>query len=189
MNITLLRHGKPEFELAGNVRACDLSDFARSYDLSGITGNPPSEVIDLTKKHKIVVCSDLPRSLQSAKALGVAEVHSASSVFTETSIPHFDNGSIKLPISLWVLLLRSLWYVGFSRNGESLSAAKNRAKLAAQELISLAKQFDKVLLVGHGLINYFIAKELLSNNWLGPSSPGRKYWEYGVYRYSATYAT
>jgi len=183
MQITLLRHGKPEFELTGSARACDLPEMARSYDLSGISDSPPNDVVTVAKRHNIVVCSDLPRSQQSANALGVAEVHSTTSLFNETGIPHFSNGSIKLPLNVWLILLRSLWFFGFSQNGESLTAAKQRGKLAAQELIKLAENNERVLLVGHGFINYFIAKELLSNNWSGPAQPGRNYWEYGIYRY------
>ena len=185
MQITLLRHGKPEFELTGNVKACDLSQIAKSYDLSGITGTPPKEAIALTQNHNLVVCSDLPRSLQSAEALGIPEVHLTDALFSETGIPHFSKGSVTLPLSAWVILLRAMWLFGFSKNGESFSAAKERARNASQKLIQLAEQYEKVLLVGHGFINHFIAKELLANNWTGPSRPGSKYWEYSIYKYNA----
>ena len=49
MLITFLRHGKPEFELTGNVRSCELSVIAKSYDLSGIGGVPPKDAIEQTK--------------------------------------------------------------------------------------------------------------------------------------------
>jgi hypothetical protein len=42
------------------------------------------------------------------------------------------------------------------------------------------------MLVGHGFINYFIAKELLSRDWAGPLKPGSNYWQYGEYTYIAT---
>jgi len=183
MQITLLRHGKPEFELTGTARACDLNEIARSYDLCGITDKPPSETVMAAKKHKVVVCSVLPRSLQSANALGFTKIHSATSLFNETSIPHFSQGSVKLPINIWIVLLRILWLCGFSKNGESITSAKQRGKLAAQELIKLAERNERVLLVGHGLINHFIAKELLDNDWIGPKRSGRNYWEYSIYRY------
>ncbi len=186
MQITLLRHGKPEFELAGNVRACELHEIAKSYDLSGIIGVPPKEAISLAKMQHIVVCSNLPRSLQSAKALGVTEVHSATPIFREASIPYFSNSSIKFPISVWIVVLRGLWFLGFSKNGESLFATKERAKKATQELIQMAEQFENILLVGHGFINHFIAKELLSQNWTGPKKPASEYWNYSVYQYNAT---
>jgi len=183
MKITLLRHGRPEFQLAGNVKARDLGKIVTSYDMSGIVGDAPNDAIELTKEHNIIVCSDLHRSRQSTVALGVAEVYLATPLFNETIVPHFTSGSIKLPIGVWILVLRALWYMGYSRNGESLTATKERAKYAAQELIKLAQQFDRVLLVGHGFFNFFIARELLSNSWLGPAQPGRNYWGYGVYQY------
>jgi len=38
-----------------------------------------------------------------------------------------------------------------------------------------------VILVGHGLMNRLIAKQLRYKHWQGPASPGKKYWKYGVY--------
>jgi len=185
MKITLLRHGEPEFKLSGKVKACDLGAIAKAYDVTGIVGNAPDDAVVLSKEHNVVVCSSLPRSLQSAEALGVVDVHLASSLFNETSVPYFTAGSLTLPIGVWVFILRILWYFGFSRNGESLAATKERAKQAAHKLLKLAAEFESVLLVGHGFINYFIAKELLANNWQGPSNSGRNYWAFGVYRYTA----
>jgi hypothetical protein len=83
------------------------------------------------------------------------------------------------------VLLRYMSVFGFSQNGESLSMAKKRAQVAASALIDIAHVHGSVLLVGHGFINYFLAKELLSRNWAGPSKPGGGYWEYGVYQYHA----
>jgi len=181
VKITLMRHGKPEFELSGRVSASELSGIAKSYDMSGIVDSPPKESLNLVGRHNIIVSSDLPRSRQSTASLGVSEVHSADALFRETSIPHFNNGSLKLPMSSWLIILRCMWFCGYAQNGEAFLAAKARAKEAAQFLITLAKEFNSVLLVGHGFINYFIAKELLSENWVGPSRPGKRYWEYGVY--------
>ena len=83
-------------------------------------------------------------------------------------------------------LLRGLWFLGFSKNTESISVAKSRAKQASEKLIELAAEYQSVLFVGHGFLNHYIAKELLANNWIGPSSPGKKYWEFGAYRCAKT---
>lgn len=45
----------------------------------------------------------------------------------------------------------------------------------------LAQENEKVILVGHGLMNRLIAGNLRRNNWQGPTSPGKKYWEFGIY--------
>lgn len=184
MRITILRHGKPDFEWGRIVKGKEIRNLAKSYDSAGVIGSPSQESTNLSKYHNIVVCSDIPRSLQSAEAIGATNIHLSDPVFREMNIPYFDNISIKLPVQLWGVILRGLWFLGFSKNTESIFTAKNRAKLASQKLIELASQHESVLFVGHGFINHYIAKNLLANDWSGPSSPGRKYWEFGVYEYN-----
>lgn len=187
MEITLIRHGKPTFELRGNAQSKEIGDIVRNYNLSGITGEPP-----IASKHKVIscnvaVCSDFTRSIESAKALGFNNIHLTDPVFREVAMPYFAKGSFTMPVSAWSILFRSLSVFGFSNNGESLSMAIKRARIAALTLIEISQTHESVLLVGHGFMNYFIAKELLSRNWRGPSQPGRNYWEYGKYIYYATY--
>ena len=183
MQITILRHGKPEFEWGRSVKGDELRSLEKAYDTAGIIGKPPQKSENLAAQHNYIVCSDLPRSLQSAKAIGATTIHLSAPVFREMNIPYFDNVSIKLPIKLWAVMLRGLWFLGFSKNAESISLAKNRAKIASKKLVELAAKHQSVLFVGHGFLNHYIAKELLANNWLGPVNPGKNYWEFGVYRY------
>ena len=181
MRIVLLRHGKPSFELKGNIRGMDLGGLAKSYELSGIIGNPPIESISVVQGSPVFVCSHLTRSIESAKALGCSEAHIKDPLFDETPIPHFNGGRLPMPVTAWIVLLRIMWLFGFSRNGESLIDAKRRAKKAAERLIELAAAHQNVLLVGHGFINHFIAQELKRRGWIGPSKPGSGFWGYGIY--------
>ncbi|MBS3935592.1 MAG: hypothetical protein KGZ43_05415 [Sulfuritalea sp.] len=105
MRITLLRHGKPVFELKGNVRGKDLGMIAKSYDMSGIVGSPPRETVTAIQGNHVVVCSHLVRSVESAKALGCSEAHVIDPLFCETAIPHFGSGSVPLPVKVWIVLL------------------------------------------------------------------------------------
>jgi broad specificity phosphatase PhoE len=186
MRITLLRHGKPAFDLKGNVRAKDLGTIARSYDLSGIAGPPPRETVAALQGNHLIVCSHLVRSVESAQALGFSKIHVKDPLFCETAMPHFRSGCVSLPVSVWIVVLRILWLFGFSRNGESLINARMRARQAAARLVELAEEHHKVLLVGHGFINHFIAKELKKSGWLGPPKPGNGFWGYGVYERAIT---
>jgi len=180
--ITLIRHGEPEFELKGKARSRDIKEIIKNYDLSGISEAPPVGAKVKAVTCNVAVCSDFNRSIESAKALGFKDIHKIDPVFREVATPHFKSGSFKMSVSAWGVLLRSMSVFGFSRNGESLSMAKKRAEVAASALIEISHAYESVLLVGHGFINYFIAKELLSRNWVGPSKPGGSYWEYGVYQ-------
>jgi broad specificity phosphatase PhoE len=185
MQIILLRHGKPAVELSGRARAKDLASIAKAYDASGIIDRPQPETLAELRHANYVVCSDLPRSVESAHALGFGHLHVADSLFRESALPHFDSSSIELPITAWVMVCRLLWLAGFSQNGEAYSVAKCRARQAANRLIDLAEAHGNVLLVGHGLMNFLIAQQLRANGWRGPAKPGKRFWEYGVYECGA----
>lgn len=183
VRITILRHGRPDFDWERAAKGSDFRSLENAYDSAGVVGIPPEESLNLVDYHNFVVCSHLPRSVQSAKALGANTIHLASPVFREMNLPYFDHISITLPIKLWVIIYRSLWFLGFSRNTESISIAKARAKVASTKLVELAATHQSVLFVGHGFLSHYVAKELLANNWMGPRSPGKKYWEFGTYEY------
>ena len=179
--ISLLRHGRPSYELSGRFSASELSTVAKKYDQSGIADKPPEAAKQMAGQHAYVISSDLPRSIESALQLGFTEIHHSSPLFREVAIPHFDRGSISMHIDTWVIVLRILSLFGYSRNGESIKIARQRARQATLELIQLAHTHTSILLVGHGFMNYFIAKELLSQNWQGPNKVGKDYWAYSTY--------
>lgn len=181
MQITLLRHGRPSFELKGTLSASQLRDTKATYDTSSIIDTPDQGAVDHATSHNITVCSHLPRSISSARALGIDEIHTTDSLFREADLPHFDHGRLKLPANGWVTLLRLLSLFGYAKNGESLRDTRRRAADAAHQLIELATAHQSVLLIGHGFINIFIAKVLLAEKWQGPSRPGSDYWARSVY--------
>lgn len=129
----------------------------------------------------MALCSDLPRSRQSAQALGFGENPVADALFGEAQLPHFRHGRIRLPAAVWLTVLRLLWLAGFSRNGESYAAAKRRARSAAQRLIDLVYVHGSVALVGHGVMNHLIGRELRAQGWRCCLRPGKDYWAYAVY--------
>ena len=182
MEIILLRHGKPKIELSGKISPVDFKQLVTVYAESDIQDNPPEHLKEQFTSH-YVVCSHLQRSLHSAKKLGCEEIHLSDQLFAETDIPFYEQINIKLPVIAWLVLFRIMWLFGFNKNGESFTQAKIRAENAALKLIALAEENEKVVLVGHGVMNRLIARQLRLNNWQGPTSPGRKYWEYGCYKY------
>ncbi len=185
MRITLLRHGKPSFALKGCIQGRHLRGVARLYDLSGVEGAPPDEAVAAVAGGRFVVCSHLKRSIESAKALGYHDIDISDPLFCESAIPHFRGGSIPMPIGIWVVFLRLIWMFGFSRNGESLIKARSRAREAALRLVQFAEAHQNVVLIGHGFINHFIAKELRRIGWLRTSRPGKGYWGYHRFERSA----
>ena len=179
--IVLMRHGRPAVVLSGRLEAAGLGPLAKAYQASGIVDTPATETSEMVQNFGIIFCSSLPRSRQSARALGVGDRAVADPLFDEARLPYFGGGRVRLSVGLWLTVLRWLWLAGFSRNGESFVAAKLRARLAATRLVECAQTCGDVLLVGHGLLNHLIAQELRAKGWIGPAKLMRDYWSLGVF--------
>lgn len=191
MRILLLRHGKPEIPDTKRISVNDISIWMNSYDLAGVRkDHQPSDVtISIVSTCNVIVCSTLNRSIDSANFLCIKEIHYIDPIFREMELPYlpYTNWpSPKLPPLVWVAFFRALWFCGYSSNSESFFDARDRAISCANKLVELAKNHDSVLFVGHGFLNHFIAKELLSLGWQGPSNPGKKYWNYAIYELKET---
>ena len=113
MRITLLRHGRPDIEWERRVSGSEFRGLEQDYDTAGIVGRPPGSLADLIDRHNCIVSSDLPRSVQSAQALGADFICLSSALFREMNLPYFDRAPIRLPLKHCVILLRSLWFLGF----------------------------------------------------------------------------
>ncbi|MFV2056196.1 MAG: hypothetical protein ACC707_06985, partial [Thiohalomonadales bacterium] len=188
MKIILLRHGKPEVDLMSLLKKrCSSSYLGRlvtAYEFAGLNEDDEvsKEVIHLAATCNIMVHSDLPRSVESVKALGVNNIHHCSdAIFREPNLPYANWKYPKLPLLIWFLLFRVMWHFGYSNNAESIKKARKNAATGARILREYSKIYGTVILVGHGVVNKFIAKELLSAGWAGPKSPGNEYWSYGIY--------
>jgi broad specificity phosphatase PhoE len=183
MKIVIMRHGKPEMPVKGRLKASELGNWVQAYNAAGIsrTEHPPAKAVEIAACCKAVVCSDLPRSLQSAEALKI-RIDNSDALFREMDLPFPDWNWPRLPILMWAALLRMLWFSGYSSNCESFILSKQRAADATQKLVEMAFKSGSLLLVGHGFINHFIARQLLDNGRHGPSSPGKGHWQFGVYR-------
>jgi len=183
MKIILMRHGKPTFTGAAKVTSRQMADWVKQYDVSD-TGDdiPPQSAIALMEKDPIAVSSPLPRARSSLQALGYDPVL-IDEVFKEAELPLYLIPGVRLSPFHWAVVYRLLWLCGLSRQAESLKMAKVRAASAARKLVDLAQESHRpILLMGHGIINRLIARELKSLGWQEESQPGKGYWGTGVYQ-------
>jgi len=183
MQIVIMRHGKPDICASEKLRACEMREWIESYDSAGIDRMhvPPVIAMEKAAQCNAVVCSDLKRSVESAGILKAGHVYLSDAVFREFGLPCMTWHSFRLPPMIWAAFFRMLWFAGFSAGGESFRDSRLRMKRGADKLKEVAAEHGSVLFVGHGLYNFFLAKELLSTGWQGPVTPGKRYWEFGVY--------
>jgi len=159
--ILIMRHAKVRLDNPW-ITAKQMGEFIEQYN------NAPVEVpyvtenlIQLVDNADIFLVSKLARSQETLYYLKKNPTM-RSSLFNEAELP-FGNGKIvKLPAMLWTIVFRVMWLFGYSKDCESYKEAKLRAKKATDKLLKYAKNNEKVILIGHGIINKLIAKVLIS---------------------------
>ena len=183
MQIVLLRHGMSEIYTDHKMSAHEYGRWVREYNRAGIDLSfaPPVDAVDMAQQCDFVVCSDLPRSLESARALGIRHIDVTDSLFREFEIPYAHRPWPKLSASSWTVLFRLLWLLGYSRNSETFAEAKGRARLCMSRLLEYAQQSGTVLFVGHGSLLWYLDSLLRQSGWQSESLSPRRHWQYGHY--------
>jgi len=183
MQIILMRHGRPAIDNQQWLSARDFGTWVGHYDAASIdpASPPPPEAIRQVRQAAYVLCSPLPRSLTSATALGIPSPHGRDAAFRELEMPHADWRFPILPVGLWSVLFRLAWALGYHRHAESFAAGRVRAAACAKALSQLAAAHGSVLFIGHGSLNWFIARTLRRSGWHSPDHAPRRYWQYAVF--------
>lgn len=184
MQIILVRHGRPDCSGWCRCTPREMDNWIEDYDRANVIPRAISpHLAQLVKTANAVVCSPLPRSIQTKRYLLGDQPHAVDELFSEAHLPHLDWSFPRLPARLWKTLFRLAWFYGLSRHAESIRECDERARLAADRLAELAWQNGTVLLVGHEVMNMLIARQLRARGWLGPRLLlAKDYWHPTVYR-------
>jgi broad specificity phosphatase PhoE len=180
--IILLRHGEVDIKNYKNIPANQFGKWVTEYDNSNIKPEFQSkdEVKNLLDEADVLICSNLKRSVQSIEIFDKIPFET-NDIFNEAQLPLSNWKLLKLNPKIWLIIFRLLWFFGYSQNSESFKEAKQRAKSAAERLVELSKQNKTVILVGHGLMNKLIQKELILQQWIESKKLQSKNWCYGVF--------
>jgi broad specificity phosphatase PhoE len=185
-----MRHGQPKIDLDAMMTKRfspkGVGKIVSDYEGVGINFSKtmPENSQKIIKSCKVVLSSDLPRALDSMKMLGLEKKGLTDKCFRESNLPYLNWNKPIFSFFTWAMIFRLAWLFGFSRNGESLKSAKNRAKIGAAKLHDLAHINGSVLLLGHGIMNRLVAKELKNKGWMKMENIGEKYWSYSVYEFT-----
>jgi broad specificity phosphatase PhoE len=184
MKIILLRHGKPIMPVLRKLSAFSFYEWVQEYNASGLcpTSKPTMQAINCVKECNAIVCSYLPRSIESAKALNAEAIVLSSAIFNEAGMPAANWHTLKLSPKIWAPIFRICWLFGFSKKSESFKEAKIRAREAVKILTEIANEHESVLFVGHAVFNRILANELRRSGWSGSKNPGTKHWSMRVYQ-------
>ena len=175
MQIILMRHGKPKLAPTRWLAPCDMGHWMAQYDQAGVhTDAIPPASLAIARLARVVITSPLHRSQSSARALG----HPAPRVdalFSEAPLPQVRWACPRLPPFLWAALFRIGWLLGYARGVDPFALVSQRARAAGTELIRRAEE-GPVLLIGHGIMNRLIARELKSAGWTAATGHRSGHW-------------
>ena len=183
--ILLVRHGRSALAWPTNaITAKEFREWIATYDRTGISGDsaPSTELVAATRETGVVVCSNLARSIESAARLLPGHSPCVSALYREAGRPLNGNWPIRLPLDVWDHISRSLWQMNWISSDEPFHVAQTRAQDATRELVRLADEFGRVLCVGHGTLNSFLARELCGLGWQGPRRILDDYWGATVFQ-------
>ncbi|MCQ4314326.1 histidine phosphatase family protein [Pseudomonas stutzeri] len=179
MQITLVRHGRPDHTAASWCTPAQMKDWIANYNQADVVAQElPDALVPLAEKAGVVVCSSLSRCVQSRGQLACDCHQEPDSLFAEAHLPYPDWSFPPMPSRFWRLLFRGAWFLGFARHTEPISESNRRASAAAERLIEFAERYGSVLLMGHGIMNILIARQLRKRGWAGPLNLIlKRYWE------------
>lgn len=179
MDIILLRHGKPMIAQDERCNSQGFHEWLSRYDTAAVDPQvmPDPATLQRVKAAHFVVCSGLSRSIDSARLLGLAQPGVSDARFNEAALPRLTLPWVSLTAKQWLVISRCAWFVGQHGDVASHRETRERAGQCAEQLIHYAELHRSVLLVGHGVMNHFIAKALSSMGWQAANTRSEhRYW-------------
>ncbi|MEM9839046.1 MAG: histidine phosphatase family protein [Pseudomonadota bacterium] len=187
--IVTARHGRPDVDRSVKITAREYGLWWSNYDESGLAPGqtPPGGLVDIASDAKVVLCSTLPRAIETADAVvDEARIVPRDALFVEAPLPAptFIPSFVKLTPTTWGVISRSFWFFGFAPKGtENHWGARRRVVQIATRLADTAEREGDVLLCAHGYLNWMIHRVLKKRGWsLVEHQGGNNYWSYRAYR-------
>ena len=177
--IPIMRHGRSAHPYPARwITPAEFREWIGVYNRTGIAdeSRPRDELIARLGNVQFIVCSDYPRSIESAARLFPTARPIISPLFREVGRPWQGSRKVRLPLPVWDRFSVLLWKLNAVTTDDSIQAARQRAQAATRQLIDAAEQFSRVLFVGHGMLNALIGRELRRQGWRGPRQINDDYW-------------
>lgn len=175
--IVLVRHGR---SLHVESRWLDYEGFARwreIYELAGIAPDdlPPAALRAIATSRAIVIASDAPRAIESARAItGDGRKVVSSPLLRELELTPPPVRGIRMPMPAWALLYGVRWLARIVlRRAHESNEERTRADDAARWLASLAVQHGTVIAVTHASFRSLLSRRLAAEGWVA-SVPRRR---------------
>lgn len=183
MRIILVRHGEPKVDQQRWIGHKGFMAFMDAYRDAGLMPEsaPPEHLAGLTRGISRVFTSELPRSIDSARALLPDAEFISDEVFTEAPLAPPRIPGLRMKVPGWAVVSRVAWHGGYSPRIENFREARRRAQKALHILLDAAAEDGTALLVGHGYFNAILGRMLRLKGFARTGSHRAEFWNTVVY--------
>jgi len=156
--IIFVRHALVDANGSDKIAAKDLKPWVEQYDVAPLHGEskPSEEVYKMVNSADFLLTSNLVRAINSAKFFE-KEIDEKNACFNELAIPDIKIPYFEFKAKTWLIILRLVLFFSNKQNDE--------IEKGVNCLLQHSAQYQKVVLVGHGGINYYMQKALRKQGW------------------------
>ena len=175
--IVLIRHAKVKMSDKERSSSADLKYWVEKYNLAPLDENslPNEEVEVVANEADFLLTSVLRRTIDTASFFE-KKIDEKNELFNEAAVPNVYIPWFKFKAKTWLVILRLLLFTRRGKGDASFQASNARAKKAADYLCSLSETHNKVVLVGHGGMNFFMSRILRKQGWKLDGKASSKNW-------------
>lgn len=173
-HVTLVRHARSAHVHAGWIDGHGFRAWREAYEAAGIHADEraPAALAALAARADLLVASDAPRAVASARLLAPGREIVVSPLLRELDLEAVDLGGLRLPLLAWALAvgLRTL-HLSLRRRYPSAPEAA-RLREAASWLGELAGSHPRIVVLTHASFRKHLALRLRRAGW--QAEPGRR---------------
>ncbi|HEX9986016.1 MAG TPA: hypothetical protein VGF69_22335 [Thermoanaerobaculia bacterium] len=161
--IVLVRHGRSAHVHAGWIDYTGFLRWRETYEAAGIDPRevPPPELQQVAATAGLLLASDAPRAIESARLLAPGAEVTVSPLLRELELTPPNLGRMRLPLAGWALVFG----VRMLRHPLVSPAEKERAQTVATWLATLTEQHGTIVVLTHHSFRSLLAKTLTADAW------------------------
>jgi broad specificity phosphatase PhoE len=172
--IALVRHARSSHVHTGWIDAAGFRAWREAYEAAGIHEDElvPADLKQLVARADLVLSSDAPRAVASARLLAPEREIIISPLLRELDLHALDLGRLRLPLAAWALAVGLRTLLSTLRQQYPSAAEAARISSAATWLEELSAQHPLIVAVTHASYRQRLSSRLVQTSWL--AEPGRR---------------
>lgn len=172
--IALVRHGQSAHVRAGWIDAAGFRAWREAYEAAGIREDEraPAQLRRLASGADLVIASDAPRAVATARLLAPGREVVISPLLRELDLQGPSLGGLSLPLSAWAVAVGARTLLQTLRRRYPSAAESDRIRRAAVWLEELATQHSLIVAVTHAMFRRRLSTRLVQMGW--QPEPGRR---------------